>query len=114
MHETTSTRNDLLTDLLIGGTRLPWPADLLLLGARLYGGYTIASAGLDKLPVPDWMVDQVAQVGFPAVSFFALVACLTEFAGGLKMAPGMPACMRQWRPIMTFSRTVMFWNRRMF
>jgi hypothetical protein len=44
----------LLARLLIGGVdHLPWPAELLLLGARIYAGYTIASAGLDKLPVPN-------------------------------------------------------------
>ena len=45
--------------LLIGGVdHLSWPAELLLLGARIYAGYTVASAELDKLPVPDWMGEE--------------------------------------------------------
>jgi hypothetical protein len=35
------------------------------------------------------MVDQVAEMGFPAVGFFALVACLTEFAGGVALVFGL-------------------------
>ena len=42
-HSTTLPRP--MACLLIGGVdRLPWAADLLLLGARAYAGYTIASA----------------------------------------------------------------------
>jgi putative oxidoreductase len=85
-----TTRPGLARRLLIGGLEgLPWPVEALLLGARLYAGYTIASAGLDKLPVPGWMEEQVAQMGFPAVGFFALVACLTEFAGGVALVFGL-------------------------
>jgi len=65
-------------------------ADLLLLGARLYAGITIAKAGLDKLPTPDWMVDQVGQIGvFPAARAFATGACLTEFVAGSCLALGL-------------------------
>ena len=79
MTENSTEKPGLLSRLLIGGAdSLPWLADLLLLGARVYAGYTIASAGLDKLPVPDWMGEQVARMGLPAVGFFAVVACLTE------------------------------------
>lgn len=61
----------------------------LLLAARLYAGITIAGAGLDKLPAPDWMTDQVTQIGFPAPAFFALAACFTEFAAGALLALGL-------------------------
>jgi putative oxidoreductase len=75
---------------LLFGTmvRGPWIADLLALAARLYAGITIASAGFDKLPTPDWMADQVTQIGFPAPAFFATLACLTEFVGGILLAFG--------------------------
>lgn len=65
-------------------------ADIALLLARLYGGITIARAGLDKLPTPDWMTDQVTQVGwFPAPSLFAVIACITEFVAGILLAAGL-------------------------
>ena len=90
MSQTASTELGLPARLCIGGVDgLPWAVEALLLGARIYAGVTIASAGLDKLPVPDWMVEQVAQMGFPAVGFFALVACLTEFAGGVTLVFGL-------------------------
>lgn len=90
MTETTVNRPSLVARSLIGGTDdLPWAADVMLLGARLYAGYTIASAGLGKLPAPPWMAEQVAQMGFPAVGFFALVACLGEFVGGAFLVFGL-------------------------
>ena len=45
-------------------------------------------AGLDKIPLPDWMVDQVITVGFPLPVFFAWVACFTEFGFGLLLILG--------------------------
>ena len=90
MTETAVNRPSLVARLAIGGTDdLPWAADVMLLGARLYAGYTIASAGLDKLPAPPWMAEQVAQMGFPAVGFFALAACLGEFVGGVLLVLGL-------------------------
>ena len=60
-----------------------------LLLSRIYAGYTIMSAGLDKLPLPDWMVDQVVAIGFPFPTFFAWIACFTEFAFGLLLILGL-------------------------
>lgn len=60
---------------------------LLLL--RLYFGITIAGAGLDKLPTPEWMVQQVIDVGFPFPVLFAFVASWVEFAGGILIAVGL-------------------------
>jgi putative oxidoreductase len=78
-----------VSSFLYGSTHTgAWLADLILLGARLYAGITIASAGADKLPTPDWMTDQVASIGFPAPGVFATVACLTEFVGGILLAVG--------------------------
>jgi putative oxidoreductase len=56
---------------------------------RLYAGITIMSAGLDKLPVPQWMIDQVITIGFPFPEFFAWVACFSEFAFGLLLIIGL-------------------------
>ena len=63
--------------------------DLSLLLLRLYGGITMMSVGLDKLPLPPWMIDQVTQIGFPLPTFFAWLACFSEFAFGLLMALGL-------------------------
>jgi putative oxidoreductase len=64
--------------------------DLMLLGARLYAGITIAKAGFDKLPTPDWMVEQVGQIGFiPAPGVMATLACATEFVAGVLLALGL-------------------------
>jgi uncharacterized membrane protein YphA (DoxX/SURF4 family) len=64
--------------------------NIMLLGARLYAGITIASAGFDKLPTPDWMVDQVIRLKvFPAPHVFAFAACFTEFVGGILLACGL-------------------------
>ncbi|MEM7231527.1 MAG: DoxX family membrane protein [Planctomycetota bacterium] len=65
-------------------------AGVLLLGARLYAGYTIASAGFDKLPTPSWMVDQVVSLEiFPAPEFFAFTASFGEFLGGVLLGLGL-------------------------
>ena len=49
----------------------------------------MARGGIDKLPVPEWFVQQVAGLGFPAPAFFALLAALSEFAGGVLLAVGL-------------------------
>jgi putative oxidoreductase len=66
-----------------------WIIDILLLGARLFASVWMVGAGLDKLPTPDWMVDQVSQVGFPAPYFFAVCAEMSEYAGGVLLAIGL-------------------------
>ncbi len=65
-----------------------WPNIGLLL-LRLHVGISMALGGKDKLPVPDWFVDQVAGLGFPAPAFFALLASLAEFAGGILLTLGL-------------------------
>ena len=64
-------------------------ANVALLLARIYAGFTIMSAGLDKIPMLDWMVDQVITIGFPFPVFFAWLACFTEFAFGLLLIFGL-------------------------
>jgi hypothetical protein len=52
--------------MLFGHVSVPGiPANVALLLLRIYAGYTIMMAGLDKLPLPAWMTEQVAAVGFP-------------------------------------------------
>ena len=70
--------------------RTTWLTEPIMLLARLYAGLTIASAGLDKLPTPDWMVDQVVQLKlFPQPAWFAFIACFTEFVCGILLAVGL-------------------------
>ena len=63
--------------------------NIALLLLRLHVGIAMARGGIDKLPVPEWFVEQVAGLGFPAPAFFALLAALAEFAGGLLLAAGL-------------------------
>lgn len=63
--------------------------NLALFFLRFYAGYTIMMAGLDKLPLPDWMTDQVVSMGFPFPVFFAWVASFSEFAFGALLAMGL-------------------------
>jgi len=64
-------------------------ANLALLLLRFYAGFTIMLAGLDKIPLPDWMTEQVASLGFPAASLFAWCACFGEFAFGALLCLGL-------------------------
>jgi len=66
-----------------------WATHTLILLARVYAGFTIARAGISKLPTPDWMRDQVAQIGFPAPGLFSYGASMTEFAGGVMLLCGL-------------------------
>ena len=62
---------------------------LPLLILRFYFGFIIMTAGLDKLPLPDWMVEQVVSMGFPFPAFFAWVASFAEFACGALLCLGL-------------------------
>ena len=81
--------NSKLSDLILGSQLESNALSLGLLGLRLYGGYTIMRAGLDKIPLPSWMTEQVVQMGMPAPEFFAWVATFTEFAFGLLLVLGL-------------------------
>ena len=47
------------------------------------------SVGLDKMPLPDWMTEQVVSMGFPFPTFFAWLACFSEFGFGALLALGI-------------------------
>ena len=79
-----------LSNLLFGHSKIESiSGNLALLFLRLTGGITIAKAGIDKLPLPSWMVDQVVGLGFPIPSIFAWIASFSEFAFGLLLALGL-------------------------
>lgn len=62
---------------------------IVLLLARVYAGYTLMIAGLDKLPLPNWMTEQVVDMGFPFPVFFAWTASWIEFAFGCLLILGL-------------------------
>jgi putative oxidoreductase len=64
-------------------------ANLALLFLRFYAGFTIMMAGLDKLPLTDWMTEQVESMGFPFPVFFAWFASFSEFAFGALLVLGL-------------------------
>ena len=65
------------------------PANIALLMLRIFSGFTIMGAGLDKLPNTDWMIDQVTSLGFPFPVFFAWLASFSEFAFGALLVIGL-------------------------
>ena len=78
-----------MSSLLFGGARLDARlADAALVLFRVYFGLTMMLAGLDKLPLPEWMVDQVVEVGFPFPAFMGWMASFVEFAGGFLIVIG--------------------------
>ncbi len=87
---TTKTQSNRLHTLLYGGVNFDgWFVNLPLLLLRIYAGYTIMSAGIDKLPLPEWMTEQVIKIGFPFPEFFAWVASWGEFAFGFLLIFGL-------------------------
>lgn len=79
-----------ITSLLFGQSRIEsTTGNIALLFLRLTAGITIAKAGIDKLPLPNWMTDQVLGLGFPLPTFFAWMASFSEFAFGLLLAVGL-------------------------
>lgn len=79
-----------IANLIFGFVPIPgnW-ANIAILFLRLYVGYTMMSAGLDKLPIPEWMINQVEEMGFPFPVFFGWMACWAEFGCGLMLILGL-------------------------
>ena len=77
-------------DAFPSGYSLPAPLEVGSLLLRLYFGIVICwCAGISKFPVDAWFRDQVADLGFPAPTFFAWAAALSEVAGGVLLALGL-------------------------
>lgn len=78
-------------NLLFGGSTLTSkPADAGRAFLRIFTGLALALGhGISKIPPSDSFVDGVAEMGFPIAMFFAWMAALTEFAGGLLLAVGI-------------------------
>lgn len=79
-----------INNLLFGQEKFTSKAiHIPLLLVRVYFGLIIMKAGLDKLPLPDWMTEQVVSMGFPFPVFFAWVASFGEFAFGALLCLGL-------------------------
>jgi hypothetical protein len=75
------TQSKALYAFLFGQVSVPGiPANNAILLLRIFAGYTIMMAGLDKLPLPGWMTDQVASMGIPIPTQVSWIASFGEFA----------------------------------
>ncbi|TWT46747.1 DoxX family membrane protein [Botrimarina hoheduenensis] len=75
---------------LTGGCDLPTAAEIGALLLRLYFGFVICwAAGISKFPLDAWFADQVRDLGFPAPTFFAWMAAMSEVAGGVLLLLGL-------------------------
>lgn len=85
-----SNNSSSINNLLFGQEKFTSNAiHIPLLLIRVYFGLIIMKAGLDKLPLPDWMTEQVVSMGFPFPVFFAWVASFGEFAFGALLCLGL-------------------------
>lgn len=77
--------------VLCGGSQIKaLPADLGLTILRLFAGLALAfNHGLSKIPPPQMFIESVSGMGFPAPTFFAWSAALSELVGGLLLAIGL-------------------------
>ena len=67
-----------------------WSQDLILLLPRLIGCYFLCvNFGGSKFPMPDWLIQDVAKLGFPFPAFFAWCAVLTEVVGSFLIMIGL-------------------------
>ncbi|HZN66498.1 MAG TPA: DoxX family protein [Tepidisphaeraceae bacterium] len=79
-----------LRDVLFGGAGSgSWFGDIGLLVLRLTGLILAVGHGLKKWPPPEMFVGGVQKLGFPAPTFFAWMAVLSEVVGGFLLALGL-------------------------
>jgi putative oxidoreductase len=66
-----------------------WVTDLMIALPRVACGLILAfKFGWSKFPTPQWFIEDVGRLGFPAPAFFAWAAVLTEVFGSLMLAAG--------------------------
>lgn len=80
----------LLKNILFGGeSGLSYAANAGLALLRIFAGISLAFAhGISKVPPGDGLVTGTANLGFPAPTFFAWAAGLSESMGGIFLALG--------------------------
>lgn len=65
-------------------------AEIPVATARVFFGVSMAFAhGMGKLPPSDRFIEGVVEMGFPMPVFFAWMAGLSEFVGGVLLALGL-------------------------
>jgi putative oxidoreductase len=75
--------------LMTSGPSVPRWTDSALVIPRAFAGLVLAiDFGASKLPVPEWFVTDVGNLGFPIPVAFAWAAVLTEVVGGIFLAAG--------------------------
>lgn len=68
---------------------LPIAADLLLTFPRFSCGVLLIQFGWSKFPTPQWFIEDVGKLGFPAPAVFAWAAVLTEIFASALLALGL-------------------------
>lgn len=83
--------NDRRSAVLFGGpAHDPLPTSVGVALLRIYAGLALALAhGLGKLPPQEGFVGMLAGMGLPLPEFFAWMAAIAEFFGGLLLALGL-------------------------
>jgi putative oxidoreductase len=81
----------MLKRILFGGeTGLSVWANLGLTLLRIFTGVALMMAhGRGKIPPTDGLINRAAEIGFPAPTFFAWAAGISEFVGGAFLALGL-------------------------
>ena len=81
----------MLNKLLFGGeTGMSYAGNVGSALLRIFAGVAMALGhGLGKIPPAEGLIERAASLGFPAPSFFAWVAALSEFGGGILLAIGL-------------------------
>ena len=77
---------------LLGGSPFPesWTLNAGLLVMRIFSGLFMAFGhGLRKVPPSEGFINGAGEMGFPVPAFFAWMAGLSEFAGGILIAIGL-------------------------
>jgi putative oxidoreductase len=75
---------------LFGTTDSGPTADAGLLILRVGVGLLLAFLhGIGKVPPPEWLIDRSGAMGFPVPVFFAWMAGIAEFFGGILIALGL-------------------------
>ncbi len=81
----------MLNKLLFGGeSGMSYAANAGSALLRIFAGIAMALGhGLGKLPPGEGLVERATAMGFPAPTFFAWAAGLSEFGGGILLALGL-------------------------
>jgi putative oxidoreductase len=90
-NKTSREEKSLVKSILFGGeSGLSYAANAGLTLLRIFAGISLAFAhGIGKLPPSQQFIDGATRLGFPAPTFFAWAAALSESFGGILLALGL-------------------------